>query len=1379
MNNNNDYISDSSLPLKTKNLTAQAAHIQAGFSLFPKNLSQESLLFIGPSRAGKSTIANYLLRTPLSRWTMDKHEERMGRLEEFASPVKRDYENRNIDHVYPDSAQKYSSNIPQINGVGSTTTHITAYKAGDLVLYDTPGFDDTDSNRLLANALMLEQIIQQSKKIKLAIVIDYNALDAGQGQLFQRFTELLSQLFFPEQLKTNNILFLITNKSERRLSAKMIRHALQQATKTLATRKLSVQTEDELSQLEKQIEIGEVICQISDDRLIFVNPLDNGETRTQIFETVKLMQPIDNSIFNFNTTEKIKFRDELRENFILPYLNLMRGERIMHELENLDQSVQVQLSAYKYLSINSKRHLKISIDLQVEEKKLADATDMLSQLQMNLNQAEQQLQQDWRPDEEVVYITMRGENRAYTLVEQTSMTSIVAASGFTGYSAYLATLQASAAYLFTSSSGGTLTIATAWGGSITCTSTLAAVGFVAGYAMIPAVVILGSAILAKQYSSQYVENNYPLTVSYSGTRFTRAEISSEIVPGDENTMVDYYEIDPEQIVPSADYRQCTAKFRKKQAKGTQTSQVLCILGKKENHPEFEPFITGLKNEVAELKADIMKYQRRIAISKKIIAVLNTLKDSTDDSTLDTLLGTMSPMQAQEPVNYLAELINVQKELEAISVILSYIDVTGILFNYQKEYAALRSRHPTLFILNNIISPQQSVRIKPALSIDSVSSTKGTAGNNAGIKLFGTGARKESKDFEVEEDDVSPPRYINPDTSNKPQAFLNAIKEQIKQNLDNYLNSKKEDKRAIYKEKVANSLDLVFANKEFQQLILQDYYHSIPEDKIPRLREKNEYLLSLIVYQAKKVQEMYQPVKSEEGLSAQSQFSVNVAAYIHYFWSALIIKENGDTEEEKDILDALHARIKGYFQQYKPSLKSGMFSITSDPLSRVLSSLRDGVFAAPKRRREILQFFRNIDNAYVPGNEEKSTYLLNIIQPNKDKIKALYKLAMVIPQDSDSQFATDVVQYIKDYWQPLLAKKSPVLSQDRNAIFAQLNQDRKATLTLAQAQSQSITVQIDRTMTTFKTTFIHCIEKTYRLFYVMTTEEVQPTRSAAMTHATTMLTATNITAGVNVPFVGDLQANMSAIMTSIIGLCMLVKDQLDKNFMRRFCCAFQKDETQRFNAVVGAALKLSVELSPELYHMSDNAIVELASIVVKRIICYITSRRSHIYSQQPSYIEQFQAFAMYAVSGHYDVRPTEQKDFTTICQMGMRTRPYSEKQDVISRKVGDVTSPTYQAILDHTGWIVLQEQDLVFIPPKYDTNNAFCLSQNSADLSSTFKNKEKLPQRIQDILDECVEIYRSEINNGMEIIPGNIFAYRRQHNTQSGPSQSVDNAKMIS
>lgn len=1375
MNNNNDYISDSTLSIKTKNLIAQAAYIQAGFSLFPKDLLEDGLLLIGPSGAGKSTIANYLLQTPLARWTIDKYEERMSRLDEFTSPVKREYGNRNIDHVYPDSAQKNSSNIPQISGVGSTTTHITAYEAGDLVLYDTPGFDDTDRNRLLANALMLEQIIQQSKKIKLAIVIDYCALDAGQGQLFQRFTELLSRLFFPEQLKTNNILFLITSKAERRFPVKIIRHRIQQATKTLATRKLSAQTEEELNQLEKQIEIGEVICQISDERLIFVDPLDNGETRTKIFDTVQLMQPIDNSIFNFNTTEKIKFKDELRENFILPYLNLMRGERIKHELENLDHSVQAQLSAYKALSTNSNRHLKISTDLQIEEKKLADAKDMLSKLQTNLIQAEQQLENDLRPDEEVVFVTMTGANRAYTLVEQTSITSIVAATGFTTYSAYLATLQASAAYLFTSS-GGTLTLATAWGGSITCTSTVAAVGVVAGYTMIPAAVVLGGAILAKQYSSKYVESHFPLTVSYSGTRFTRAEIRcEEIISHDENTMVDYYEIDPEQIVPSSDYRQCTAKFRKKQAKGPQASQVLCILGKRENHPEFEPFITGLKNEIAELKADIMKYQRRIALSEKIITILTMLKDSTDDSTLDTLLGTMSPVQQQGSANYLDELIRGQKELEAISIILSYIGGTGILFSYQKEYDALQNRHPRLFTPTNM-SPQESVRIKPELSIGALVSPRESSARNykTALGLFDNNKRKGSYDSEIEEE-VSPLRNINPDIIDEPQDFLSAVKEQIKLHFDTYLNAKGPEKRRIYKEKVANGLEHVFSKKEFQQLILQDYYHSIPEDNIPRLREKNEYLLSLIVYKAIKVKEMYQPVKNDEGQSAQSQFSVNIAAYIHHFWSPLIVRENkfGETEEEQNILNSLHKRVIAYFEQYKPTVRAGTFSITHDRLRRVLDSLKNSVFDSPQRRKEIIQFYRSIDNANIPDNEEKWSYLLNVIKISPDKIEALYKLAMDIPQGPDSQFATNIVLYIKDCWQQLLSKKvSPrvmsLLSQDRNALF-----------THAEIKTQNIMTEIDQKMTTFKTAFIHCIDKTYRLFHVMVTENVQFTRDVAMERALAIVGGTNVTAGVNVPCVGALQVNMSQIMVGIINLCSLIKGELDKRFMARFCEAFQVNETARFDEIVKAALKLSVELAPELYYMSDNAIIELASIVVKRIIRYITNRQSHIYAQQPSSVEQFQALVVYAVSGQYETRPTERRDFTTICQMGMRTPgAYSEERSAISKKVGDLNSPTYQAILDHCGWAVLEEEELIFIPSKYKTN-AFCMSQTQASVDKTtvFKERERLPQRIQDILDECVEIYRSEINNNTPIIADNIFAYRRQHNTQPSSSQLVNN-KMV-
>lgn len=1353
MNNSIDIISSSSF-LKSNNLLAQAAYIQAGFSKLPKDLSHDGLLLIGPSGSGKSTIATYMLSTPLMRWTYEIYSK-------LTSQQRDEYKKRRIGHVYPKFNQN-SENLPQINGVGSTTTHITAYNSDELLVIDTPGFDDTDSNRVLANALMLEQIIQKSKKIKLGIVIDYSALDAGQGLLFQRLTELLSQLFFPEQLyhclKNNNILFLFTDKSGNHLHADILRHALEQATETLKSRKSSAGTLDTENQLAKQIEICQILCQVSDERLLFVNPLDEGESREQILQAVRAISPVDNSIFNFNTPEKVKFKDELRENFILPYLHLMRCERITHELDSLDRGFYSKLSEYKSLS-TKKRSKKINLDLTAEEEKLSKDTSELEQLKIKLQNAQQQLQNDLRPEEEIVFVTMSGENRAYTLVEQTSISGVVAATGFAGYSAYLAACQASAATLFTSS-GGSLVV-TAAGFSFTCTSTATAIGIITGFAMIPAAVILGGSLLVKQYSTRYIENNYPLPVTYSGTRFTRTEIRYKtITPKNEKTPVDYYEIDPTQIILSPDQRVCTAKFRKKSALGTQRSQVLCVLGKRENHPEFEPFITGLKNEIAELNAEIMKYERRIAMSQKIIDILKILQANQDDSTLESLLA-MQSSKEEEKQNYLNDLNEVQQELEAINIILSYIAVTGILFDYQKEYTALQHRHRK-FSNSAVMHRSQNVSLKSMAPLEresSISSKK----DPVELESSNDEEEVEVESIEVKEENLPLAKYQK-HNDNKDVVFLNAIKEKIKQYFDTYLDSKTADKREMYKQKVARSLDFAFLSTEFQHLVLNDYYSHIPEIKIPQLREKNEYLLSLLIYQKKIMQDIYKPIKQSESQSASSQFAVNLANYIQQSWSACIVLENsfGETEEEQNILNALHNRMRGYFQHYKPTISAGTFSLTKDRLTRVLSSLENSVFKTAYRRREILQFYHSLDEVCVPNNEEKWSYLLNVVKSNEEKIEELYKLAMDMPQGADSQFATNVVQYIKDCWQ-LQAFKKPsfsgtLVSQNSNLMFVGTQQ----------FNSQTIITQIDRKMTTFKSAFIHFIEKTYRLFHVLLNENVKPTRSDAVSKASAILAGTNIITGVHVPFVGSLEVNISQIMLGIINLCLLVRDELDKRVMQQFCDTFPSNETQRFNEIVSTALKLSVELAPELYHMSDDAIVELANIAVKRIIRYATGSQSHVYSQQPSYLEQSHALLVYAMSGQYSTRPTERKDFTCICQIGMRTPiSYSEERSAISKRVGDNGTPTYQAILDHTGWIILKEDDLTFVHPRFGTT-AFCMSQSTNEVKNVFKNRELLPRRIQEILDECVEIYRLEINNDTPVIAANIFEYRRQ---QSSNSQS--------
>ncbi|MCR9191495.1 MAG: hypothetical protein NXI01_02410 [Gammaproteobacteria bacterium] len=600
-------------------------------------------------------------------------------------------------------------------------------------------------------------------------------------------------------------------------------------------------------------------------------------------------------------------------------------------------------------------------------------------------------------------------------------------------------------------------------------------------------------------------------------------------------------------------------------------------------------------------------------------------------------------------------------------------------------------------------------------------------------------------------------------------FLNSIKEKILSHVDNYLATKTSIKRDKYRPNVVGSLERIFERGEFRQVLLS-HHRDIPEQNIPRLREKEEYLIALITYDAARIQEMYQPVKEDTGYSNQLAFAQNVAAYIEHCWSALVVTKDitGETAEEKSMLVTLSARMRNCFQNYKPTLRGETYSVVGknqQRLTAVLSSLELGVFGDPKRRAEILGFYRSIHD--VPSGEQKDLYLLNVIKLDEQKVEALYKLGMNAPQEPHSQFATDMVQYIKDYWKPLFPKNmmahGHVLTLDHSGLFA----------TDSGIRYQDKIRQVDQKMTVFKSAFIHFIEKTYRLFYVLLNEEVQSTKENAMEKVSSIIRSTEITTGVNIPFIGGIEINIPSVVAGIIDLFVMVNSYLDKQRMKRWCDVFPEDETQRFNAITEAALKLAVELSPELYHMPDMSVTVLAELAIKRIIHYATSNEQHAYSEYPGYFERVRTSLP---NTSQTTTPMKRKTVVELCQIGMRTSMGRTEHNKLSQQVGVHDTPTYQAILDHSGWVIVQEgKPFAFVHPKYGAS-AFCVKQGPVDKSVASSKRSIIPERLRSTLDVCVDVYQAEINNSDPIIPGNIFSYRRQQHAISTAKQEISSDK---
>jgi len=260
----------------------------------------------------------------------------------------------------------------------------------------------------------------------------------------------------------------------------------------------------------------------------------------------------------------------------------------------------------------------------------------------------------------------------------------------------------------------------------------------------------------------------------------------------------------------------------------------------------------------------------------------------------------------------------------------------------------------------------------------------------------------------------------------------------------------------------------------------------------------------------------------------------------------------------------------------------------------------------------------------------------------------------------------------------------------------------------------------------------------------------------------MIRSTEVKVGVNIPFVGGMEANISGVIAGIIDLFQMASEYLDRQKMQMLCNCFPEDETQRFEAVILAGLKLSAELSPELYHMPDEAIIVLAELVVTRIVSYMTRSEHNNHEIYPHFVERVITDVQAVFSTKISSSPVKRKDLITICQDGMRMPRGNHELCKVSKKVSSnkKDSPTYQDILDHHGKIIVQENgEIGFIQPK--RGQAYCMAQPSKEkvVSQTDAN---LPACLEAILDVCIEVYSAEMGNNNPIIPENIFSHRRQY-----------------
>lgn len=451
--------------------------------------------------------------------------------------------------------------------------------------------------------------------------------------------------------------------------------------------------------------------------------------------------------------------------------------------------------------------------------------------------------------------------------------------------------------------------------------------------------------------------------------------------------------------------------------------------------------------------------------------------------------------------------------------------------------------------------------------------------------------------------------------------------------------------------------------------------------------------------------------------------------------------------------AVYVRSLDSYLSPSASLKNGYKKNVQDSLAIVFSTLAF--------QELILEWYNGIQKDVIPRLRGKAEYLTSLValkRQDETKLQALKEFCKAVKteaiQNMESTFAQLIASYIKNAW--AFAFPKPIRVNSNAGFF------RPTGATAIENPAQQKMNIIDNKMKIFKTFFVHYLDKTYTLFAVLTKEAVNRKRDDVLSSLSTMIKSTDVKIGVGIPFLGNVDANISQVIGGIIDLFQMANEFLDKRKMQTLCNCFPEDETQRFDAVTSAALKLSVELSPELYHMPDEAIRTLAELAVTRIVSYINQSPHNTHEVYPNFMRRTLVAVQSKLATSISSNPAKHKDLITICRDGMRAPRGNDETRKVSKQVSPNKndSPTYQEILDGYGKIVVQEngQILGFVKPK--RGQAYCMVQASCE-KSVPQTDTSPPQRLQDILGVCATVYSAEMNNNNSIIADNIFHHRRQ------------------
>jgi hypothetical protein len=241
--------------------------------------------------AGKSTIVNYLLGNPLIQWMEAIHGMR---------------KDRKQGRIYlANESNSQAAEMGDKRSAGTKYIHTYVCKPGgtsgpSFPILDTPGIFDKDADHDVINLLTLERAIQKVQNIKLAVIIDYNQLQVERGLSLIRMARKLGELLSPDVLhqaqhnkvpnqRHPNLLFIV-NKLPEGFKSDRHKHIVEELKEIREVLQADLQKPKDsasMTSIANAIQLCLIMEQTPESHLIIVNPVDEGESRSLIFEAIR------------------------------------------------------------------------------------------------------------------------------------------------------------------------------------------------------------------------------------------------------------------------------------------------------------------------------------------------------------------------------------------------------------------------------------------------------------------------------------------------------------------------------------------------------------------------------------------------------------------------------------------------------------------------------------------------------------------------------------------------------------------------------------------------------------------------------------------------------------------------------------------------------------------------------------------------------------------------------------------------------------------------------------------------------------------------------------------------------------------------------------